>query len=180
MNLLVRLLGWYTPGPVKRWALEALFRGTAEVFGREVPHDGASFDERLRAYAQFTTLEAGRALERGDDLDALEGRLWRNAHQLGERLRRFLRLAGTEDALALARVLYGFIGIDFRAEARGEITIERCFFSNFYSPPICRLVSALDEGLLAGLGGGGRLEWSARITEGAPRCKANFTARRQT
>lgn len=178
MNLLVRLLCWYTPGLVKRWALEELFRSTAEAFGCERPHGGRSFDERLRAYAQFTALEAERALERGDDLDVLEARLWRNAQRLGERLRTSFHLARAEDAMALARVLYGIIGIDFQSDTRGDITIKRCFFSGFYSPQVCHLVSALDEGLLAGLAGGGRLSFSARITEGAPCCRARFVAGR--
>jgi hypothetical protein len=178
MNLLVRMLGWYTPVFVKRWALLELFHSTAQAFGHELPACNRSFDQCLRAYAQFTALEVKRALGRGDDLVALEDRLWHNAHRLGKRLRTFLHLARTEDAMRLARLLYGMIGIDFQSDARGEITIQCCYFSQFYSPQVCQIISSLDEGLLAGLTGGGRLTFSARITEGAPRCRACFVTRR--
>ena len=38
------------------------------------------------------------------------------------------------------------------------------------------LVSGLDEGLLAGLAGDGRLVFTERLTEGADRCRARFVA----
>jgi hypothetical protein len=77
-----------------------------------------------------------------------------------------------------ARVIYRLLGIDFRGRADGTIVIRRCGFSRVYSPRACELVSGLDEGLLAGLAGGGggrgRLVFASRITEGCARCEATF------
>jgi hypothetical protein len=58
--------------------------------------------------------------------------------------------------------------------SHGEITVRRCPFSDVYSVEVCRLVGALDSGLLAGLSGGDRLEFTQRITEGAPCCLARL------
>ena len=37
------------------------------------------------------------------------------------------------------------------------MTVDRCAFAERYSPPVCRLMSSLDAGLIAGLTDGGRL-----------------------
>ena len=76
--------------------------------------------------------------------------------------------------MAAARVVYGLLDIDLRGTPDGEITVRRCAFSDSYSPEVCRLVSALDTGLLAGLSGGDRLEFTQRITEGGPCCLARL------
>jgi hypothetical protein len=73
-----------------------------------------------------------------------------------------------------ARLLYGILSIDFQGAPDGDIVINRCFFSRDYTPKTCALMSGLDEGVLAGLSGGGRLEFSARITENKAVCRARF------
>ena len=50
--------------------------------------------------------------------------------------------------------------------------IPKCFFSAYYSGPVCRVVAALDQGLAAGLSRGGRLTFVGRITEGNAACRA--------
>ena len=69
---------------------------------------------------------------------------------------------------------YQVIGIDFAGTADGRVRIARCGFAAAYSPAVCRLIGALDAGLLAGLSGGDRLAFSQRITEGAPCCLARL------
>ena len=76
--------------------------------------------------------------------------------------------------MAAARMVYELLDIDFRGTGQGEITVRRCAFSDIYSAEVCWLVSALDTGLLAGLSGGDRLEFSQRITESAPTCLARL------
>jgi hypothetical protein len=76
--------------------------------------------------------------------------------------------------MAAARMVYGLLDIDLRGTRDGRITVRRCAFSDVYSAEICRLISALDAGLLAGLSGGDRLEFTQRITEGAPCCLARL------
>ena len=53
------------------------------------------------------------------------------------------------------------------------VTIRRCFFAAHYPPEVCRFMSAMDEGIVAGLCGG-RLVFSQRLTEGADCCRARI------
>jgi hypothetical protein len=175
MSLALRLLDGHVPAVARRAALRRLFAITAVGFGRPVPPlGGLDADGLLRRYAQFTRDQAEAALRDGRDLPALHDRLERGARALGARLRAGLRLRTTEDAMAAARMAYGLLDIDLRGSSHGEITVRRCSFSDVYSVEVCRLVGALDSGLLAGLSGGDRLEFTQRITEGAPCCLARL------
>jgi hypothetical protein len=172
VNLRLLLAGLYVPCRMRARELEELFARTAAAFGRPVPPAGRPLRPRLREYALFTRDRAGEALARGGDLSALERRLYRAAAGLGRRYRVRLGLRSAAEAMAAARLIYRGLGIDFRGTAGGEVTVRRCAFSTVYSPAVCRLVSALDRGLLAGLSGGGDLRFSQRITEGAACCRA--------
>jgi hypothetical protein len=101
-------------------------------------------------------------------------RLYEGAYRMGEELRRAFRVTNTADAMAAARVLYRGLGIDLQATPGGEIIIRRCFFSQYYSSPVCGVIAALDEGLFAGLSGGGQLAFTQRITKGNSHCEAHF------
>ena len=175
MSLAVRMLDGHVPAVARRAALRALFATTAAGFGRPVPPLGRlDADALLRRYARFTSKQAEAALQDGRDLPALQDRMERGTRALGARLRSGLRLRTPEDARAAARVVYGLLEIDFHGTGHGEITVRRCPFSEVYSAEVCQLISALDAGLLAGLSGGGRLEFTQRITEGAPWCLARL------
>ena len=169
MSLALRLLDGHVPAVLRRAALRALFATTAAGFGCPVPAlEGRDADALLGRSAQFTRDQAEAALRDGHD------RLERGARSLGARLRTGLRLHTTEDAMAAARAVYGLVDIDLHGNGRGEVTVRRCPFSEVYSAEVCRLVGALDSGLLAGLSGADRLEFTQRITEGAPCCLARL------
>ena len=136
---------------------------------------GLSYERCLSEYAQFTTERAGAALRSGDDPADLQQRLYRSAYRLGRMPGRLLRVRSVDDVMALGRLLYGVLDIDFHGSGSGEITISRCYFSSHYSPQVCRVMSAMDAGLLAGLAGGGDLVFTQRITGGRPCCSAHFT-----
>jgi hypothetical protein len=179
MSLALRIVDGHVPAVTRRAALRQLFATTAAGFGCAVPPlEGLDAGALLRRYAQFTREQAEAALRDGRDLPKLQDRLERGARALGARLRTGLRLHTTEDAMAAARVVYGLLEIDLCGTPDGEITVHRCAFSDSYSAEVCRLVSALDTGLLAGLSGGDRLEFTQRITEGAPCCLARLHPRR--
>ncbi len=177
MTVFLRFFWLYTPAFFKKKAVEQLFRATADAFGyRMPPADGLSYDDLLRRYAQFTRDQAHTAIQYGIEAATIRERLYRNAYELGQEIRKRFRITGIKDALKMGRLLYRTIKIDFHGNARGEIFINRCYFSEFYSGGVCRIISGLDEGLLAGLSAGsGRLEFSQRITEGCGCCKARFT-----
>jgi hypothetical protein len=175
MNLAGQALRFYVPELVRRRALRELFDSTAEAFGAPAhPAPGATAVELLDLYAVFTAEQANLALQGHKDLTPIREKLYASAYTIGTRLRSELHITSTPDAIAVARAVYGVLGIDFVGAPNGEVRIERCFFSCFYSPRVCRLMSALDQGLLAGLSAGGHLEFRQRITEGAPYCAATF------
>jgi hypothetical protein len=176
MNLLVTLLHLYTPGFVRERVLDELFVATANGFACEVPVTaGLTGNAKLAAYARFTREQADRAIRDGRDLDAIGASLRGEAFALGQRMRSLLGVEGVAGVTAAAHMLYHMIDVDFSATPEGEVTVRRCFFSDYYTPDVCRLVSALDDGILAGLAGGGHLEFSQRITEGHDRCLARFS-----
>lgn len=176
MNLRLALFRACPRGFIRRRMLRALTDATAAAFECEPPRSaGRGYLERLAAYAEFTASMAGGALYGECDVVALQTGLRERAYNLGSRLRSRLRLADLSETMAAARVVYGMLGIDFSGDSNGLITVRRCYFSRFYAPEVCRLVSALDEGVLAGLAGDGRLTFRERITEGAGRCRACFS-----
>jgi hypothetical protein len=175
MGLLVSALQIYTPEYVKKRALAQLFNFTAAAFEAEVPPiGGLDSHECLARYARFTQAHAEQRLRDGREVEAVEQRLYRNAVEMGQLHRKWLRLGTVQDVMAIGRVLYRILAIDLRGDARGEVVINRCYFSRFYSGEVCRLMSAMDRGLFAGLSNGGELTFSSRITEGQPCCRAHF------
>ena len=78
--------------------------------------------------------------------------------------------------MQMGELIYKVLKIEFQGEPRGNIVIKRCFFSAYYSRSVCQLISSLDEGLLTGLSGGGKLIFSQRITEGHECCRAYLDA----
>ena len=176
MSLLVSALQIYTPEYVRKRALAELFNFTAAAFEAQTPAI-AGLDSRacLAEYARFTQSLAERRLHDRDDIEGVEQRLYRNAVEMGRLHGRLLRLNSVKDVMAIGRVLYRILGIDFHGDARGAVVIDRCYFSRFYSPDVCRLMSAMDRGLFAGLSNGGELTFTSRITEGQPSCRAHFS-----
>jgi len=176
------LLRWLLRCPIPNWmkrrALRELLGCTADAFRcTPPPLRGLPFDESLRRYALFTREMAERVLQQEARLPRVQARLRRNAYRLGQRLRRGLGVSRMDDVMAVARALYRIIGIDFRGSRLGEVVISRCFFSQFYTSLVCGVISALDEGILAGLAGEGQLTFHRRITEGEDCCQATFVRR---
>ncbi len=164
----------YVPQRIRKQRLEIMLEATAQAFEVSVPTTTClDANGCLKLYADFTRAMAEESLRSGDEGE-VQPRLFENARRLGEELRTEFRVKSTADVMRLSRVVYRLIGIDFRGEADGEIIIRRCFFSGYYSGPVCRLVSSLDAGLLSGLAGGGKLTFSKRITEGNECCRANL------
>ena len=176
MSLRLRALEFHTPDRVSRSALRRVFEATASAFGCDpVAVDGLDRAALLERYAAFTTRYAERALADHADVDAVSHRMWDESYALGTSLRRRLGVRTRDEASRAVRVAYRMIGIDLRADPDGGVTVDRCSFAERYSPPVCRLMSSFDAGLIAGLTHGGRLAFSERITEGRPRCLAQIS-----
>ena len=95
------------------------------------------------------------------------------AFALGRRARRRLGVRSEEEGLAAASVLYDAIGIEFSSRHGGSVLVPRCAFAGAYGPDVCRLMSAMDSGLIAGLTGSAGLRFTQRLTEGAVACRAS-------
>ena len=160
---------------VRKGALWALLRATARAFGCSAPSlSGLSTDECLLRYAQFTQRRVAELLHEGDNMAAVQERLYRNAYGLGRACRWAAGIDTAEDAMALGKALYRLLDIEFQGDERGDVVIGRCYFSRFYSGQECQVMSAMDRGLLAGLSDGRQLVFSTRITEGQACCRAHL------
>ncbi len=176
MSLLLKLLPHNLPSFVREEILSELFAATAASFHSPAPAlDQLSYDEYLRAYALFTREQAEKALQSGQDLRGLKTRMYRSAYPLGARLREQFGINKMEDVMEIGQILYRAIGVEIQGDTQGDVTVSRCYFSQFYSGPVCDLISALDDGVFSGLTGGGRLAFSQRLTEGGECCRARIT-----
>ncbi len=175
MMILRRLLNMPLPGFIRRRELKRLLSATASALGCSVPPTtGLSADECLELFAEFTRAEFGRIS--GSDEAGLRARLFAAARELGRRYRALFSVSTVEEAMEVDALLYRSLAIDLRPSAPREMTVCRCFFSSSYTPAICRVASALDEGLFDGLSSGWSLRFSHRLTEGHHCCLARITS----
>lgn len=172
--MLMRAAGQHMPGFIKKNKLEQLFRLTADAFQAETPESvSRSFSEYLRSYAVFSGEQAEQCLHGQGRCtpEETKSRLRENSYQLGRHLRRRFHIINREEAMEALSMIYRMMGIDFQADAdQDEFVISRCYFSSFYTPSVCRLMSSMDKGLAEGLTGG-RLRFTQRITNGSSCCR---------
>ena len=145
MNIWLDLGKFYVPGFLKRRVLVNLTEITAESFSEDTPSlEGMSYEDMLKSYADFSKSVAEKALKNSTDREEIKDRLYEKAYGWGARLRKSLGIDGIDQFMRAEKIIYGILGIEFTGERDGEIRIERCYFSNYYSPEICGLISALD------------------------------------
>ena len=177
MNLLLSIARIYLPVFIKRKKILELFELTAEAFQSDLPNiKTLSYDDCLKSYAHFSKIKAEEVIQLHNDMetDAVKNRLYHNAYRMGEKLRQDFRIKTKTDVIRLSKILYKTLRIEFTGNSSGEVIIKRCFFSQFYTPDVCGIISSLDEGMAAGLSAGGRLIFKERITEGKNCCRASF------
>ena len=175
MNPRLLALKIHIPSFIKKKKLEQLFNLVADAFGKVTPPlKGLSYKERLKAFALYTSKEAEKRIQGGQNLENIKKRLYKNAYLLGQGIRKDFGIRGPREVMEMSSILYQILGIDFEGDASGEVTIKKCFFSDYYSPQVCQIISSLDEGVAAGLSGGGKLSFSGRITEGKDCCRARL------
>jgi len=175
VNLLLTLAEIWIPGRVRADKVRELAARTAAGFGVAPPTLAGRRARRvLEGYARFTRDCADRAVASGADLAVIRGRLRREAFLFGLSLAVTFKTRGARQAARLVRLAYKAVGIDLRAGPDGDIRVARCFFKDHYGPETCALIASLDEGLMAGIWGEGRLEFSGRMTSGRDECRARF------
>ena len=175
MKILIRALGAHVPAALKKRGVQELFRVTGSAFGCAVPDiTRLPIDQCIAEYARFTRSEAGKLSSSGGDRETTRERLFQGGRALGGRMRKAFLIATMEDAVLAMSILYRAIRIEARSEDGSAMTVRSCYFSREYSPETCRVISALDDGIFAGLSGGGRLKFNGRITDGSPVCSAQI------
>jgi hypothetical protein len=178
MNLKLRIAEIHLPGRIRKGKISELAALTARGFGLPAPPlEGLSTRGRLEAYARFTRGSVDAAVAAGADLAAIRERLRGEALAFGRDLALVFGIRGRDEAARLLRLAYRAIGIDLEAGTDGRVRVLRCAFREYYGPETCRTIAALDEGIMAGILGEGRLVFSARMTEGHPDCRAVFHVR---
>ncbi len=175
MNIRLELARIWLPASVRKEKIGQLVGLTARSFETPFPDlRGGGVRRRLEEYAAFTRAQVDRATAEGIDLAGVRIKLRRGAADLGAELKTRFKVTGQRGELLLLRLAYRVIGIDLEADAAGGVIVRRCSFARFYNPETCRVISALDEGLMAGILGEGVLEFDRRITEGHDGCRAVF------
>ena len=175
MNARLFFLRTHLPAAVRRSILRELLTAMSSAFDRTCPPTaGLSVTALNDLVVERSRTWADEALETSWDLAPLQRRLFAEAEALGRRTRHRLRIRSETDGLVAARVIYRAIGIDLRPRPHGEVVVPRCVFAGAYRPAVCRLMSSMDSGLIAGLTGAAGLRFIARLTEGAALCRARI------
>lgn len=157
-----------TPGYLASAEIQILLDTTARAFGvkgKRVWHRPPK--RALREYAEFTA----SCMSRGS---ADPARLYEESFRTGSMVRRITGFCSPGDIADLVFYLYGNIGIGMNGSIPGEVSVRNCYFSRYYSPEQCAVMSSVDSGMIAGIAGGGKLEFTERITEGSSMCRACF------
>lgn len=176
MSVRLFLAETYMPEFIIKRELRNLFQLTSSAFARKAPSlNGFSFDECMIEFALFTKTSVDQARSRDDEIAVIQNRLFQQAYEYGKLWRNRFGVTTMKEAMRAARILYRAIGIEFRGTEQGVVEIGRCFFSKYYSPGTCEVISSLDAGIMAGLSGGRLLSFSHRITEGFDSCNAQMS-----
>ncbi len=154
--------------------IKILMKQTAKVFGVKTPKNmGFSSSKLLKTYAQMTRDVSLNFIQSKQDRNQLQQNLYYMAFQLGSELRWWLRPQNNQDCFDIIEMLYRNIKISL-CEQSHTICVHQCYFSDFYTPEICSIISAIDQGIFAGVYQDGTLSFYKRMTEGHQVCVANF------
>jgi hypothetical protein len=174
MNLRLIILKRFIPQYIKTAKIKELFTITASAFEVALPDlSGLKYRDLLQEYACFTKSESNKILKNTQKTAEVRSRLHKNALETGLRLKDELKIKNYDEVLVASGIFYRILGIEFSGDTSGNIAISKCFFSGYFSAENCELISALDEGVAAGLSGG-ELKFTQRITDKKDCCMAKM------
>lgn len=163
---------------VLRIELQILYNATAKAFHQkgkwivQIPSEKA-----LQAYARFTQ----HCMSNPTRSCTFRSDLYRTAFRLGARIGKITGFTESQDLCRLVFFLYKGIGITMCGTLPGKVHVTKCFFAQCYSPLDCRIMSAMDSGIIAGIFSqntvGPQLHFSERLTEGCSTCTACFLSK---
>lgn len=128
---------------------------------------------RVARFAHFSrdVVEAARAAGLAD---ALSASLRDESLRMARRIRAYAGIRSRGRGVTFVRGLYRLVGIDMALGVEGDLLVRRCSFNDVYTPDVCGIMSAVDEGIIAGLTGEGSLSFAQRLTEGHDTCVGRF------
>jgi len=127
--------------------------------------------QNARVKALVEALGRDRAVEAGREA------LFPVGKRLGAEARDELGVGdGPDDLERAARILYRALGIDFTLERGADgsmaLRVHRCALAGHYSTEACEILSAADEGVVAGLNPRYSMRFEQRMTAGPAECLA--------
>lgn len=165
---LLRSLERRTPDIIASVEIQILLDTTARAFSVKSKCVWNHRPQRaLREYSDFTV----SCMKRGE---ADAERLYAESFRTGSMIRRVTGFRSSRDIEELVFYLYSNIGIAMEGSIPGEVIVRKCWFSRSYTPEQCLVMSSVDSGIIAGIAGGGRLDFTERLTQGNSCCRACF------
>jgi hypothetical protein len=193
MGLRLQLLYWWTPNFVIKRELGNLSDRTIDALQRLLttytfltPNNQslASKDVKIQRIAMAQThaqMVEALAAAVGHDKAVALGReaLFAVGVELGKQTQSKLGVGNnSNDLLKASKILYRILGIDFHIEwidqTKAVAVIEHCALSEKYSKLTCEILSATDEGVIAGLQPNVEMNFQEYITGGCPNCRASL------
>lgn len=103
---------------------------------------------------------------------------------LGKQTRTKLGVGSSQsDLIKASKILYRILGISFHLEWQDEsnavAVIEHCALSEQYTKLTCEVLSATDEGVIAGLQSNVKMHFTQTITGGCQNCRATLNFKTQ-
>jgi hypothetical protein len=175
MNLLLQLLKIHTPKIVKVRKLKKLFQITAESFSCKINlPKRPDYEQLLHQYAVFAYEKCDTAIRNSENIDNIKRNLYVKAFAEGVKLRKVLHIKTMKDIILAGELFYSVIKINFSSKINGEVCINSCYFANYFSTDVCKIMSSLDEGIIAGISGGYVINFYQKITENQNCCLAEI------
>jgi hypothetical protein len=173
MNILLLLLKIHIPVILKKRKIRELFEITGKAFQCSIPPlHGLNYKDLLKEYALFSKEQCENLVRESKNIHEIKRELYQHALKEGIKLRKNLHLKGMNEIMNASKLFYSILGISFSGKESGEIAIAKCYFSKYFSPQVCGIISSLDEGVAEGLSQGKKLYFNYKITEGRTCCKA--------
>ncbi len=127
----MRIAGRQLPAFIKKRELNRLFQLTALAFGNEIPSlKGLSYNERLAKYARFTKTSVDQCIDRGDNIQEIQDRLFQQAYEYGMMWRKKFDISDTNDVMKAGKILYRAIGIEFLGTERRRYQNRQLFLQS--------------------------------------------------
>lgn len=162
------------PQILKKIIIIHLFKITAKIFGANVKIPrGLRYSEMLHLYANFTNAQAGK-IRSSKALKIIQKQLFQETKKIGSLLRIVLNIQTKQEAFRAIELMYKMIGVTMEIRNDGNFIVKRCFFSKYYVPSTCCLISYFDKGLIYGVTKGQRMRFHQKITDNLTCCRGTI------